>query len=87
MDEVLRGVCGKKGGIARLLYLRLGFVSLPLSLCDSQMWLCVLAILLCIFNSTQSTVIALVDRYTVVCNRFMGLLRRGISERCVALCS
>lgn len=55
--------------------------------CDSQMWLCVLAILLCICNSIQSTVIALVDRYTVVCNRFMGLLRRGISERCMALCS
>lgn len=33
MDEVLRGVCWKKGGIARLLYLHLGFVSLPLSVC------------------------------------------------------
>lgn len=54
------------------------------SVCDSQMWLSAVGILLCICNSVQLTVIVLVDLYTVVCNWLMDLLwRRGfLSATC-----
>lgn len=52
------------------------------------MWLCMLAVLLCKRNSVQLTVIVLVDRYTVVCTRLLGLLwgrgLRSAARRCVA---